>query len=417
MSRSLSTGLWALTDASSQRLEAPEDIIWTHIEWNTAGLDLVVLDCFGRPYVFNMAYALGRMQQQPVVDPTSADDLSAVVGLHWFPIYPVHYRSPTVAPAMRNETDWTFSLSMQTHNWPRHPHDGKAAFFTVSRDNYLRLYFQQDDRPWMHSMIELGDVADSGDLLSHAAFTNGAESFRLATYDSSRRLRLYSIHIRWDMELSDDRPANQPARIESVQLAVEHLDVLEHCMPQYQAPTSDLVPSLAVAQARLSKLCIMPSSDLTRSDSNAFDIFALYTTADIQPNIQSLSTNCSVVARWTITEQTSNLHASFSNLKPAAKNPTVADSTTALERYSDVIIPKTILDIVQTNFDSVLAFPASDGSIDFRTRDNLELLMSDGDDAKASGLAQSGFAYLSTCLLYTSPSPRDRTRSRMPSSA
>ena len=27
------------------------------------------------------------------------------------------------------------------------------------------------------------------------------------------------------------------------------------------------------------------------------------------------------------------------------------------------------------------------------------------------------YAYLITCLLYTSPSPRDRTRSRMPSSA
>ena len=29
----------------------------------------------------------------------------------------------------------------------------------------------------------------------------------------------------------------------------------------------------------------------------------------------------------------------------------------------------------------------------------------------------SKFASLDTCLLYTSPSPRDRTRSRMPSSA
>ena len=28
-----------------------------------------------------------------------------------------------------------------------------------------------------------------------------------------------------------------------------------------------------------------------------------------------------------------------------------------------------------------------------------------------------GFIYIKTCLLYTSPSPRDRTRSRMPSSA
>ena len=39
-----------------------------------------------------------------------------------------------------------------------------------------------------------------------------------------------------------------------------------------------------------------------------------------------------------------------------------------------------------------------------------------GDGANLTGV--SGFAtVLSTCLLYTSPSPRDRTRSRMPSSA
>ena len=40
--------------------------------------------------------------------------------------------------------------------------------------------------------------------------------------------------------------------------------------------------------------------------------------------------------------------------------------------------------------------------------------------AKASGADVAKFQLfdaLSTCLLYTSPSPRDRTRSRMPSSA
>ena len=33
------------------------------------------------------------------------------------------------------------------------------------------------------------------------------------------------------------------------------------------------------------------------------------------------------------------------------------------------------------------------------------------------GAMTMGFGIISTCLLYTSPSPRDRTRSRMPSSA
>ena len=34
-----------------------------------------------------------------------------------------------------------------------------------------------------------------------------------------------------------------------------------------------------------------------------------------------------------------------------------------------------------------------------------------------NNVEQAGFAVLKACLLYTSPSPRDRTRSRMPSSA
>ena len=33
------------------------------------------------------------------------------------------------------------------------------------------------------------------------------------------------------------------------------------------------------------------------------------------------------------------------------------------------------------------------------------------------GTGDEGYAQYMTCLLYTSPSPRDRTRSRMPSSA
>ena len=44
-----------------------------------------------------------------------------------------------------------------------------------------------------------------------------------------------------------------------------------------------------------------------------------------------------------------------------------------------------------------------------------------GDLARFMGTTRSGmaamFSVLNSCLLYTSPSPRDRTRSRMPSSA
>ena len=51
-----------------------------------------------------------------------------------------------------------------------------------------------------------------------------------------------------------------------------------------------------------------------------------------------------------------------------------------------------------------------------------QLLLRDGDalwQTQSTGLLQRQLAVLQacTCLLYTSPSPRDRTRSRMPSSA
>src|SRR5665811_2630984 len=41
----------------------------------------------------------------------------------------------------------------------------------------------------------------------------------------------------------------------------------------------------------------------------------------------------------------------------------------------------------------------------------------EGDDGKAGDGSDDGMSNYEICLLYTSPSPRDRTRSRMPSSA
>ena len=40
-----------------------------------------------------------------------------------------------------------------------------------------------------------------------------------------------------------------------------------------------------------------------------------------------------------------------------------------------------------------------------------------GNTARSTALPVAGATQATTCLLYTSPSPRDRTRSRMPSSA
>ena len=59
--------------------------------------------------------------------------------------------------------------------------------------------------------------------------------------------------------------------------------------------------------------------------------------------------------------------------------------------------------------------------MDFEHLKNKRILLVDDEqellDMVASILKEEGFCNIWTCLLYTSPSPRDRQKSRMPSSA
>ena len=61
---------------------------------------------------------------------------------------------------------------------------------------------------------------------------------------------------------------------------------------------------------------------------------------------------------------------------------------------------------------SLLMLLTSYSAIEFATWEAMGSTDADGD-----GLPYGLEYYINTCLLYTSPSPRDRTRSRMPSSA
>ena len=83
-------------------------------------------------------------------------------------------------------------------------------------------------------------------------------------------------------------------------------------------------------------------------------------------------------------------------------------------------------EFIQSNVDYVVWFGKSKEAAKFRpifrergkkpTNDALDLSTVDRADYSAHPMTSDG-ARDTTCLLYTSPSPRDRTRSRMPSSA
>ena len=104
----------------------------------------------------------------------------------------------------------------------------------------------------------------------------------------------------------------------------------------------------------------------------------------------------------------------------------VAAATQSHRYITDRFLPDKAIDLVdeacaliRTEMDSMPA------ELDQLTRRVMQLeieeaaLKKESDDASKLRLEnlQKELADLKTCLLYTSPSPRDRTRSRMPSSA
>src|SRR5665811_2455731 len=92
-------------------------------------------------------------------------------------------------------------------------------------------------------------------------------------------------------------------------------------------------------------------------------------------------------------------------------------SYSEFEVYKNTPIEKFVSGI----FDAYLFFSPS-GIDNFKAAGNFPhpaslILANENSTARAAWRVFTNKVYLSPCLLYTSPSPRDRTRSRMPSSA
>ena len=77
-------------------------------------------------------------------------------------------------------------------------------------------------------------------------------------------------------------------------------------------------------------------------------------------------------------------------------------------KYRDVILPMVVIRRLDT-----LLEPTKQAVLDMKSLLDQEKIIHQ-DKALQK---ESGQAFYNTCLLYTSPSPRDRTRTRMPSSA
>lgn len=82
--RDKNTAKWSLSDATE--VNASDGAIFTHVEWSSSGLDLVIADQFGRLTLFSLTHALNSLERRPVNLTSNVDDLNQIVGLHWLPL-------------------------------------------------------------------------------------------------------------------------------------------------------------------------------------------------------------------------------------------------------------------------------------------------------------------------------------------
>ena len=249
----------------------------------------------------------------------------------------------------------------------------------VSRDAKLTLMYQIE-AVWHSTSVRLENINSSHEMLSHAAMGEETDHLMLVTHDLARGFRLYKITINWHAS-QQTRPNGPPYTAVSPTFEVGHLTVIEHVRAQ-QADA-----------ARLSDLRLIPAIP-TIADATALTyptILAIFTHATLPADpTQQRQEPFSVIARWHVESVVPALHESFAKLKVNGTTP-AQSPVTVLRRQEDVFTGKLILSVVSQYHNTILAFGASDGTIEFRDRITMTSIEWDGDTTTVSSLPQAGF--------------------------
>ncbi|KAI5239334.1 hypothetical protein E4T43_06859 [Aureobasidium subglaciale] len=383
--RDRNTTKWALS--GEIEVNASEDAFFTHVEWSSSGLDLVIADQYGRFTLFTLIHALNSLERRPCNLTSAVDDLNQVVGLHWLPLNLAgQTRTALIHPAVKDGSRWSNTMRLHDIHGVSNPIDNKAAFLCVTRRCQLKLIYEQPSQPWSQFVMTLDDITDYGDTLTHAAFCQANQHLVMVTYDSSKRLRLYKIMINWNANAGEGN--NHKATL-SPQMAILHVELLDRCVPQ----SSD-----RAASAQLSSLHIEPQSQAI--DNTTFTVIAVFTSA-----VQDHGGKYSIISRWELQQADTTLHNSFKDLKPTAAQPAAAKPVQKLHRLDDAFTQKAVLTLQSNVYHNTFAFAASDGTVEFRSRETMQIISADGDTNKATSLPQNGFSFLASDCVDISLSP------------
>ncbi|CAK4028645.1 Hypothetical predicted protein [Lecanosticta acicola] len=379
------TGGWTLTGDSKHPLEAPVGRRFVHLKFSGIGIDLIVIDDVGASHMYTLAGVLERTTCLGVAR-EGKSELDAVVGIHWLSLYPAEFRGACMDPAVKNGDRWEFpfkSRDVQSNNRAHNPAEAKNALVQVTRSGEVILLYQNEGPLWLSTSDTLDSLRSSDEFISHAAIGEDGLDLLVVAYDHSSRFRLYRIIINWN-PTQHQRAPNVVQTTVAPTLEVRHLTALENVRAQH------------VDTAKLTHLRLLPSvPEAAYPMPTLPTLFAVFTQISLPTDAGQNQSSFAVISRWHIDTFTPTLHESFKKPKPGSDTSGAMGTVTVLKRQQDVVTNKVILSFDTQMFDKILAFGATDGTVDFRDRATMDPLQTAfGDATRVSSLPQTGFDHL-----------------------
>ncbi|QDS74407.1 hypothetical protein FKW77_005772 [Venturia effusa] len=399
-------GSWNITRPIPLPTPIAENHHIAHVTWSHMGNDLTVVDNCGRILIYSTGFALGQMIQVRPANNDPDDELSSLAGLHWLPVFPHTQKSAIFWSAVRQGDDWTFSKTQHMSTGPYNPAEGKSALVCLTRSGVLRLLFQQRDGKWHETNTDIeGPAIAVESSFTHASFAPNV----------SGALRVYKVSFNWNLPDPKD-PQAQP--VMRPVLTVTSLFEEVSCFPSSLYPgiqgedgASNPDNSLSYQLSYLELLPRAPEqSSKTPGEQVVMAVFTVTPAPSaMMDSMQQYQQISSVICRWELsTGLTDRVAQCFDLLSVKKKtcNAISPQNRARLRRLADISLHSAVLNVALIRNHTMFVFTMSDGSIQFRHRDTMEIVVADENHDEVHTMPQSGFAFSNTdTYLHTTFSP------------
>ncbi|KAF2238203.1 hypothetical protein EV356DRAFT_440443 [Viridothelium virens] len=373
-----------------------------HLSWNNSGTILAVLDACGRIALYANSGAFGRMQLLRNSEQDDEDDSGRIVACYWLPMPIMKGTALTVRSATRltDTNSWSFQTDFERTPGPSHPAETKSALICLTMSGKLRFLYDAG-QSWAERTLDLGIAKTCDDFLTHASFAPDRDAkLLLVTHNISRQMQLFSVRLNWNEKKQVVRGQQFTTGVDPV-MEASTLNTVAFFAPLQNNVDESSLASMTdlrdTSLAQLTHLQLLPASfDLNWEQRTRPLLVAVFShDGNTAHPSNAHQGDFNVMSQWELHNVQLTLHPTFKELNSKAKpaKPESSIHRLVLHRKPDVISNGHVLALNPLQSDNILVIALSDGSIAFRDRTTMELILPQIGAEQISSLPQSGLAF------------------------